>query len=218
MTKQITFHSEFSNYEISHPIAASRFVPNWYRKMDGVIDGIMTVKKCVPFLDSFAIGYMIPLPIDVTWNSDMEKFVSSSDISVYSKHDNSQVEGVEVPEGFSRVPHKWLNNWHIKTPKGYSTLFVHPLNRYDLPFQSITGVVDTDTHPLVINFPFFLKKDFSGKILAGTPMIQAIPFKRDSWKSKVIDDTSYRYPYHYKVTEPPFGFYKRNFWKRKEFK
>ena len=62
-------------------------------------------------------------------------------------------------------------------------MFVHPLNRYDLPFYSFSGLVDTDKHSVVVHFPFIVRKDFEGVIPKGTPIIQAIPIKRENWKS-----------------------------------
>ncbi len=218
MNKKITFWSDATEFNILKPFSASRAVPSWYRKMKGVNDGIMSIKKCVPFLDSLTSGYMIPLPSDVFWNKEKQDFESNSFIHPVSMHESSQTEEMYISENYYSNPFKWNSNWMIKTPKGYSTLFIHPLNRMDLPFYSFSGIVDTDRHPMIINFPFVLKKNFEGKIEAGTPMIQAIPFKRDKWSSNFIDEgTSYSYPYTYKVMEPPFGYYKRKFWSRKEF-
>jgi len=219
MNKKIVFISDATEFEILQPFPAFKSVPSWYRKMKGVNEGVMSVKKCVPFLDAFTSGYMIPLTADVEWDNEKKDFRSNSIIHPVSKHEESQTQDVFIPENYHSQPYKWDSHWMIKTPKGYSTLFMHPLNRLDLPFYSFSGIVDTDKHPLVINFPFVVKKNFKGKIKAGTPMIQAIPFKRDKWSSKIIDEgPPYSYPYTYKVMEPPFGYYKRNFWSRKEFK
>jgi hypothetical protein len=219
MSKKILFHSDATDFDIMPPVPASKMVPAWYRKMSGVNDGVMSVKKCVPFLDSITSGYIVPLPADVKWNEAKKYFSSDSIIKNTSMHEPSQVLGVDIPEEYDPTPHKWESRWFVKTPKGYSTLFVHPLNRPDLPFYSFSGIVDTDKHPLIINFPFVLKKNFEGTIPAGTPMIQAIPFKRDKWSAKIVDQgEGYFYPYTYKVSEPPFGYYKRNFWSRKEFR
>jgi hypothetical protein len=219
MKKTILFHSDATNLEIAQPHSSSKSVPEWYRKMPGVTDKIMSVKKCVPFLDSLTAGYTVPLPADVEWDSKTKSFASNSIVKIVSRHFDSQSEYISVPEEYDPTPHKWDSRWFIQTPKGYSTLFIHPLNRLDLPFYSFSGIVDTDRHPLIINFPFILKKNFEGIIKAGTPMIQAIPFKRDRWNSKVLDEgPEYHYPYTYKVSEPPFGYYKRNFWSRKEFR
>jgi hypothetical protein len=42
---------------------------------------------------------------------------------------------------------------------------------------------------------FYIREDFEGVILKGTPMLQAIPFKRDNWKSEV------KAPYSTKISE-----------------
>jgi hypothetical protein len=218
MSKKITFHSAHPEFEILHPQPASKFIPEWYRKMDGVTDGIMTVKKCVPFLDAITGGYIIPLTADVVWNKKEKSFDSDALVETVSRHYPSQSKDVKIPKEYDQQPHKWLNNWHIKTPRGYSCLITTPMNRLDLPFYCFSGIVDTDKHPLIINFPFVLRKDFDGKIEAGTPLVQITPFKRDSWKPDIIDDGArYYYEKEYLVEEPPFGFYKRNFWNRKSF-
>jgi hypothetical protein len=98
-------------------------------------------------------------------------------------------------------------------------LFIHPLNSGDTPFHSFSGIVDTDKHPVTVNFPFLIRKDFEGNIPAGTPMIQVIPFKRDKWESKVIDNKEFTEPKEfYRIFNPPFGQYKRNWWTKKEFR
>ena len=79
-----------------------------------------------------------------------------------------------------------LNPWKIKTPKGYSCLFVPPLNNSDDRFSIIPGIVDTDTFPSEINFPIIINGDkypvLETTIKKGTPYVQIIPFKRDSGK------------------------------------
>jgi hypothetical protein len=77
---------------------------------------------------------------------------------------------------------KWINPWAIKTPPGYSTLFVQPFHRESV-FTILPGIVDTDTYSNPVNFPFTLNDvEFEGLIPAGTPMAQVIPFKRESWE------------------------------------
>lgn len=216
MKKTIKFYSERTDLDLLKPTPASRNVPDWYRQMPGVIDGVETVKKCIPVLDALTAGYMIPLMADVTWDENTNDFISQSIEKINSDHMKSQTEHVEIEEGFNSQPHKWINHWFIKTPKGYSTLFIHPLNRQDLPFRSFTGIVDTDKHPMPVNFPFVLREGFEGTIPAGTPVIQAIPFKRDDWNSEIHDTgESYSYPYSSDNLNPPFAWYKRKWWSRK---
>lgn len=219
--KKITFHSTRTDLDIARPTASTKQVPSWYRKMPGVSEKIQTIKKCVPFLDSLSLGYQIPLSADLYWDSKKKEGRTNAKDSIFTHHHLVQSEDMVIPPEFDPQPHKWSNHWHIKTPKGYSTLFIHPLNRMDLPFYSLSGVVDTDSHPLIINFPFFIRSDFDGIIKAGTPMIQAIPFKRDKWSAKILDEyesyTKDKMVGH-EVFEPPFGWYKRNHWDKKEYR
>ena len=219
MTNRITITSVFPQFDITYPIPASKAVPNWWRKDSVVKEQMHTMKKCVPILDSLTAGYVIPLPADVWKARGVKNFGQRNDIAFVSEHYPLQTEAYPAPEEFDSQPYKWVNPWNIKTPKGYSCLFIHPLNSGDSPFYSFSGIVDTDKHPVTVNFPFLIKKEFEGVIPAGTPIIQVIPFKRDKWESKVIDNKDYVEPKDfYKIFNPPFGQYKRNWWTKKEFR
>lgn len=214
--KQVNFYSEDVRVQILHPKPASRFLPEWFKKLPGVSKGTETIKKCMPFLDAMTSGYMLVLAADV--NFDGVEFEEISKIPMVSKHLSEQIEGLEIPEEYNKQPFKWNNLFIMKTPRGYSTIFSHPLNRIDLPFYSISGVVDTDSFPVAVNFPFFVKKDFRGVIPAGTPIAQAIPFKRTAWKHKVEDTKPQEIPAKFwSHTNPPFGFYKKNYWQKKTY-
>ena len=84
---------------------------------------------------------------------------------------------------------KIMNPWLIKTPPGYSCLFLPPMNNSDDRFSIIPGIVDTDTFELEINFPIIVNGDkhpaLKTIIKKGTPYVQVIPFKRESWKIKI---------------------------------
>jgi hypothetical protein len=105
-------------------------------------------------------------------------------------HFIKQVEGSPFIEKNKNLPfYKIMNPWKIKTPKGYSCLFVPPLNNSDDRFSIIPGIVDTDTFPNEINFPIVINGDkypvLETLIKKGTPYVQVIPFKRDSWKMTI---------------------------------
>jgi hypothetical protein len=122
-------------------------------------------------------------------------------------------------DGYDNLKFSWMPGWSIKTPKGYSTLFTHPINSPNLPFQTLTAVVDTDKHPLVINFPFFIRENFYGHIPAGTPIIQMIPFKRNDWEMEVIDNkVPPNYDRQWEVMgNAPMAWYKRKWWTKKSY-
>ena len=115
---------------------------------------------------------------------------------------------------------KFHNKWLIKTPPGYSCLFIKPMNRMEERFEIIPGIVDTDEYINLINFPFILRKrDEQFLIKKGEPMVQVIPFKREPWKKW---SGFYLEKLHSKtrnlLISKFIDRYKNLFWKKKSFK
>lgn len=180
-----------------------------------------TIKGCIPFLDSLSIGYFAVLSNDIYVNINSEglqSFVWNRGGNLIMSHDLNQISKQQVPDGFSVKPYKFVHNWSIQLPKGYSALFTHPLNREDLPFHTLSGVVDSDIYYEPVHFPFFIKKDFEGVIEAGTPIAQVIPFKRESWNHKILafDEKridAVRAGFQSKI----YRVYKKYFWQKKDY-
>ena len=104
-------------------------------------------------------------------------------------------------------------------PKGYSAIITHPLNRHDLPFTTITGIIDSG---IVMaphgNIPFYLKKNFTGIIPQGTPVAQIIPFLRENWNSEKTEGLVEIGKHHNSSSAMLFsGWYKKTFWTKKEY-
>ena len=214
--KKVKFQSTQPTFSLPTPTPTYKNTPDWYRQMPGVEGTEMTIKKCVPFLDSMTSGYTLYLAADVEFTKD--GFNTFTKVPTLTAHYKEQTLMVPVPPEYNSQPYKWENFFVMTTPKGYSTLFTHPLNRSELPFMSIAGIVDTDSHPIPVNFPFFIRKDFIGIIPAGTPIIQAIPFKRETWVSEVDEENGVKeHPDLHRMHNPPFGFYKKHWWSRKRY-
>lgn len=165
---------------------AYKFIPEWYKKIKPYHEDkkfFPTIKKCAPVLDAISHGYMIYTSEDLYFDEDSKKFNEFESLS--ENHPNEQINGYPIPDEYHKIVFKWDNHINIKTPKKYSCLFIHPMHRMDLPFYTLPGMVDTDMHPLNVNFPFFMKKNFSGVIPSGTPIVQVIPIKRISWRTKI---------------------------------
>jgi hypothetical protein len=81
---------------------------------------------------------------------------------------------------------KFINFWTIELPPGYSLFVTHPVNRQDLPFHTLTGLVDADRFKHnFIHFPAqWRDPNFSGMLPKGTPVAQCLPFKRDVWDAQ----------------------------------
>jgi hypothetical protein len=111
---------------------------------------------------------------------------------------------------------KFHNFWTIEAPEGYSVLFTHPVNRRDLPFTSLTGLVDCDRYiDNHIHFPaHWHDKSFNGTLPKGTPVAQCIPVKRDSWTATVealTDDATTRIRDLALAVSTGTGVYRRDF-------
>jgi hypothetical protein len=184
---------------LPRPIPAVMGIPDWFKSMpakafsDVLQTEQMTVKKCPPFIDAMTFGFLIPLVTDLrvedetfTWQLDLPSAaITSYPRSPLDFHDNNQVVGTPLFEEDSFII-KFTNFWTIETPPGYSLLVTHPVNRYDLPFTTLTGLVDTDLYKDdFINFPAqWRNPKFQGVLPRGTPVAQCLPVKRDLWTGR----------------------------------
>jgi hypothetical protein len=224
--------SNSDNLELIIPAIDS--IPVWYKKSKSTMGNRntyldmnqkgslnATYKKCMPIFDAMTIGYMFVLECDIEVAKDVDgntRFMWVDNGHVISSHSEEQVEGFPIPKDYVVVPFKFENKLIFNTPKNTSMLFINPINRLDLPFTTIGGVVETDRYNMEINFPFLIKKDFTGIIEKGTPIIQMIPFERHVWKRKYIkydaDKVIKAYKNYRTIIRRP---YKKLFWVRKEY-
>lgn len=172
---------------IAPPVLAKAHLPDWFRKLPAVdpakssaSDTGLTVKRCMPFLDAMMTGYVIPLAATVRLEvKDYGQSVTAGwdfDKVMVSNHGSHQVAG--HPSAAS-PPCKFHNYWSIRTPKGWSCLFVPLLNRANPLFEPVAGIVDTDSYLAPIHFPFFARgPDGLHELEKGTPLVQVIPFER----------------------------------------
>ena len=181
---------------LPRPIPAVLGLPDWFKAMPQKFfnptagQETQTLKKCPPFIDAMTCGFLIPLAIDLevsegefSWSFDVpEGLPSEYSRSPISFHDPGQAVGSPFFDS-NRFIIKFINFWIIEAPPGYSLLFTHPLNRTDLPFTTLTGLVDSDTfHDSPVNFPArWNEPDFNGVLSKGTPVAQCVPVKRESW-------------------------------------
>jgi len=250
LNKEIEFsaHEDYFALEEDYPIPAKLNIPDWYLKLEHSVQD-MTVKGCMPFLDSLTAGYILKMPQDFNVrhnidNKNVKGEYYKDSFQTFAMHDKANLlwnnfinlnAGVDIHatkqlkdspliEKNKSLPfYKILNPWKIKTPKGYSCLFVSPLNNADDRFSIISGIVDTDTFPNEINFPIVINGDkyptLETTIKKGTPYVQVIPFKRESWKMflkprKPKEIKNSRLFYALKV----LNIYKQKYWNKKSWK
>lgn len=193
--------------------------PQWGNGKQEFVNHTKTFKFCSPFLDAMTIGYQLCLSGDLlvedvygtphySWNSPYPLVR----VREYDPH-------LPVPLGCYEVTCTWAAPAALNIPSGYSMLVTHPLNRFDLPFQTLNAVIDGGfTMAGDSNIPFFLKEGFTGVIPQGTPIAQLIPFKHESWGSEfkkgLFQEGKINVDRSFAVLH---GWYKKNIWKKKTY-
>lgn len=225
--KKIQFASSFDYIDIIKPV--KMYIPDWYKNTPKVSEkGISrsqdkkTFKSCIPFMDAMMSGYIVELWSDieiVRINGFPKIYWRDGDVEPMSfKHKDSK-GFMPVPIGYGPEVFSFNHNMYLQTPNGYSLLFTQPMNRSDLPFMALSGVVDSDKEPIFPGgYPLFLREGFEGIIKKGTPLIQIIPIRRDSWKvehSKKLKKAGYLV--WRKAGLHLSSWYKHNAWFRKYY-
>ena len=183
---------------LPRPIPAVLGMPDWFKALPlkafnpSMGEEGFTVKKCPPFIDAMTYGFLIPLATDLevrdgefSWDFELPKgLVGEYSHSPIDFHDPSQAAGAPFFDN-DRFIIKFNNFWTVEAPPGYSLLFTHPVNRSDLPFTTLTGLVDCDTfHHSPVHFPArWHNADFNGVLPKGTPVAQCLPVKRETWSA-----------------------------------
>jgi hypothetical protein len=180
---------------IAEPVPAKSVQPAWFKRLPGLdrdalsaTNNGLTVKRCVPFLDAMNVGWIVPLAATVRLEiSDGGENVRAGwefDREMVSPHGAHQAAGSPWEP---RPVMKFHNPWTIRTPSGWSCLFVPPLNRPNGVVEVMSGVVDTDSYVAPVNFPFVaIGDDGVHTLQKGTPLVQVIPFERADGRLEAV--------------------------------
>lgn len=181
---------------LPEPFPAKRGLPDWLKRMpmnataEDFEAEVKTVKQCPPFVDAMGFGFMMPLPCDISyragefswdWTELPAGLPRHTVRAPLSFHPNAQVVDSPLFEPDSLLI-KFMNFWTIELEAGYSLLVTHPINRPDLPFRSVTGLVDADVYTdNYVHFPAaWVDRDYDGVLPKGTPVAQCIAVPRQS--------------------------------------
>ena len=212
---------------IPDPIPEKKAIPDWYKKLGRKLGSLqledhlgtirvnqpLTMKECPPILDYMCTGYVLPaitdfymLPLDKSENGIKHIGAPALDYPYITFHFKEQIDGT-ILEG--KDVFKINSPWNIKTPPGYSCLFIKPFYADTKGINILPAIVDTDLH-YTTNFPFTYEPTKDGFVPLGTPLVQVIPFKRESWKQelKEISNTLYNKT-RIKTTTMVYGFYRK---------
>jgi hypothetical protein len=196
MTARIVFRCDPALIDtLPRPLPARQALPDWLRRMPSRAfsethdSDVRTVKQCPPFVDAMAHGFLMPLPCDVlvrdgvfSWQWNLAPLaVETHPRAPLSFHVPAQAAGSPFHDPQQAIV-KFNSFWTVELEPGYSLFATHPVNRADLPFRLLTGLVDADRFADVgILFPaVWVAPHFSGVLRAGTPVAQCFPILRDS--------------------------------------
>jgi hypothetical protein len=211
------------------PVPAVLGLPDWFKTMPQTAfnpiaqENSQTVKRCPPFIDAMTYGFLIPLICDLkvdngafSWEFDLPQSGAAGAVRApIGFHDPSQVADTPLFDE-DRFVIKFHNLWTIEAPPGYSVLITHPVNRSDLPFTTLTGLIDCDLYrDNWVHFPaHWNDAGFTGVLPKGTPVAQCIPVKRESWTSEIgpmSDDDARRVEDMSQAIVRDQGIYRRQF-------
>jgi hypothetical protein len=217
---------------VDPPTPSKLFIPEWYKESEQFIGGKVQVvatginrgpKLCVPFLDAMTAGYTATLWQDIVVSRENDEQVIRWEIAPNSPEPaqdraSNTYPSFPIPAGHSSKHFIWKSPYIFETPPGYSLLLTHPINRFDLPFTTLSGIVDADGTMSSGNIPFYIKEDFEGVIEQGTPIFQVIPFKRDNWKAVLDLSLIEKSIKNLSLTgRRARGWYKNNLWRKKTY-
>lgn len=242
---KIKFHSarNYNNNDFlkdTRPEPTKNNQPNWWKdatlfwqKSDGTpyevgidsesgkVERGLGFKACPALMDGFNMGYVLKTPTDIMFiQHNNEPYVLIDKEFKEFCGEREEMYGFYNPHGYHKKHFHWWPNWGIEVEPGYSLLVINPMNRFDLPFLTLSGIIDSDSYTSSGLTPFFLKEGFSGLVPKGTPFAQVIPIKRESWQSEYIyhddkeiykrfEDTANRF------RKPFGGIYKKEIWSKK---
>lgn len=229
----------FLNYNIdkesmdNSPVPAIKAMSEWYKKIPKYNENqlpddptISTVKGCMPFFDAMSSGYVFLTPCDIEFyiEDNIPKVKIFDDNFLDFVGTREPIKGFFHPKECYEIHFHWLPNWAVSLEDGYSAIYLNPLNRYELPFVTTSGIIDNDSMNARGQIPFFLKHtDKSIFLQKGTPFVQIIPIKREDWISNPISLTKEESLSKYEFALSKYrsvknGGYKAIDWNRKNFK
>jgi len=234
------------DFFVEPPVPGSDLIPKWFIKGESFLNRETNkvtskddpnktsgMKGCMPFFDSLTSGYLLRTwaDLEITKNDGGELGFRYVDPDLFGKynetnHDYRMVierigdlgHTIPRPKGHANNHMAWSSQWGMALPKGWSLLVTHPMNRFDLPFVTMSAIMESDRFTPNGNIPFFIQEGWTGIIPKGTPFAQIVPIKRSSWISTFGKMTMRDKFLAISAREVEYGFYRSKIWVPKKYK
>jgi len=191
------------------PITSNKNLPNWYKnfpksnELNTLINSVTPLdnangaKSCPAIIDTLVAGITIPLWFDFAFKTiykdgiATDQYWKASIAEAYGdpieehvgQHNIPQTYGLDIGRTLNNLTLKFHYPFKILAPKGYNIFFTDPFYQFRNNIRCLNGIVELDKHG-VFEFPFSILKD-EFLLKAGTPLIQALIYKRDEEKIKI---------------------------------
>ena len=215
------------------PELMSKNLPIWWREQSAYVNGKKeinngqfneTVKKCPGIFDLLTSGYLLKTPcdvhIDATGDKIVAKYNDTHNLS-FGLNTSEQISYLDYDRNIFMDDAFRINPmWVVKTPPGYSTLFLHPSFQDGLPFRTVSAIIDTDKYVSDGPYSLLVRRGFVGMIDQGTPLVQCIPFKREEFNMEILQnpDLTVFGPLNYIIRAKFSGSYKKFLHSKKVYK
>jgi hypothetical protein len=181
---QIEFlQAEVMRGKIPDPYPANRHVPEWFKNMAAENEVGGTLKRCPPFLEAMTSGYIIPAPGDLEVTKTQTGVSTRGQYEFLTLHHPREYEGAPFDK-YTVV--KFHNPWIIVTPPDYVCFITAPINRFEMPFLALSGIVETGSYYSEVQLPMvcWMRPGDKFHLPSGAPMIHVMPFRREDWTSR----------------------------------
>ena len=141
---------------------------------------VLTARLCPAIGNYLNAGYVIPAWADIEIKFvDGEFRINYANLDYQHRTHPEEQFGNMMNRFTVRTDIKLDNPWSIQTKEGYSAMWL-PMWFHNANFQAVPAIADTDRIPNhnPINIMLFEPKDTFIKM--GDPLVQIIPFKRES--------------------------------------
>jgi len=194
---EIRWWSVIDSVEKVTPIVPAReYIPDWWKKVERMIDSRVdskgTVRNCPSFPEYITQGFVVPLWCDLHIKIEHNKWEWKTPNKQFSftNHADEQFRDW-VPQHIkdnTSIVLKPACPWRVKTPPGWSVWQLPMYYHYNPLFETLPGIIWSDIHH-EINQQMLFKQYGEFKIPRGTPLAMYVPYERNKYTYKVEGPT-----------------------------
>ena len=174
--------------KVANIVPAKEYVPDWWKKVERMIDNKLdnkgTVRNCPSFPEYITQGFVVPLWCDLHLevHHDSWKWKSPEKLFTFNNHPGEQFRDwlpKHVQDNTSMVL-KPNCPWRVKTPPGWSVWQLPMIYHYNPVFETLPGIIWSDIHH-EINQQMLIKQYGEFFIPRGTPLAMYVPYERNKY-------------------------------------